>query len=164
MCVCTRARALFFHRVRASVFKCTWVNSNRCQNLSLCVSDSEIFFQCTVTVFWTFSSTSIFSMELLMSSMKICWGSNFTDTKNILSFKRTLGETPGILKKKLKTFFFLVWGAFLDPRNAYFFIRMAGCTSRCHQGVLKLIQSLQRLVSGTLTKGTFKCFSIPVCC
>lgn len=31
---------------------------------------------------------------------------------------------------------------------------MAGCTSRCRQGVLKLIQSLQRLVSGTLTKGT----------
>ncbi|CAG5877902.1 unnamed protein product, partial [Menidia menidia] len=29
---------------------------------------------------------------------------------------------------------------------------MAGCTSRCRQGVLKLIQSLQRLVSGTLTK------------
>lgn len=33
-------------------------------------------------------------------------------------------------------------------------LRMAGCTSRCRQGVLKLIQSLQRLVSGTLTKGT----------
>lgn len=31
---------------------------------------------------------------------------------------------------------------------------MAGCASRCRQGVLKLIQSLQRLVSGTLTKGT----------
>ncbi|KAF3841364.1 hypothetical protein F7725_007226, partial [Dissostichus mawsoni] len=29
---------------------------------------------------------------------------------------------------------------------------MAGCTSRCRQGVLKLIQSLQRLVSGGLTK------------
>uniref|UniRef100_A0A8C1GL86 Uncharacterized protein n=1 Tax=Cyprinus carpio TaxID=7962 RepID=A0A8C1GL86_CYPCA len=29
---------------------------------------------------------------------------------------------------------------------------MAGCTSRCRQGVLKLIQSLQRLVSGTLSK------------
>ncbi|XP_029924680.1 Kv channel-interacting protein 1b isoform X1 [Myripristis murdjan] len=29
---------------------------------------------------------------------------------------------------------------------------MAGCTSRCRQGVVKLIQSLQRLVSGTLTK------------
>ncbi|XP_059207386.1 Kv channel-interacting protein 1b isoform X3 [Centropristis striata] len=29
---------------------------------------------------------------------------------------------------------------------------MAGCTSRCRQGVIKLIQSLQRLVSGTLTK------------
>lgn len=40
---------------------------------------------------------------------------------------------------------------------------MAGCTSRCSQGVLKLIQSLQRLVSGTLTKGTFKCVPIPVC-
>lgn len=33
-------------------------------------------------------------------------------------------------------------------------LRMAGCTSRCRQGVLKLIQSLQRLVSGTLAKGT----------
>lgn len=63
-----------------------------------------------------------------------------------------------------KTFLFLVWGAFLDPRNACSFIRMAGCTSRCRQGVLKLIQSLQRLVSGTLTKGTFKCVPIPVCC
>lgn len=41
---------------------------------------------------------------------------------------------------------------------------MAGCTSRCRQGVLKLIQSLRRLVSGTLTKGTFKCVLIPVCC
>ena len=36
-------------------------------------------------------------------------------------------------------------------------LRMAGCTSRCRQGVLKLIQSLQRLVSGTLTKGTVVC-------
>lgn len=41
---------------------------------------------------------------------------------------------------------------------------MAGCTSRCRQGVLKLIQSLQRLVSGTLTKGIFKYVPIPVCC
>lgn len=31
---------------------------------------------------------------------------------------------------------------------------MDGCTSRCRQGVQKLIQSLQRLVSGSLTKGT----------
>ncbi|XP_035636637.1 Kv channel-interacting protein 1-like isoform X3 [Oncorhynchus keta] len=29
---------------------------------------------------------------------------------------------------------------------------MAGCTCRCRQGVLKFIQSLRRLVSGTLTK------------
>lgn len=32
-------------------------------------------------------------------------------------------------------------------------LRMAGCTSRCRQGLLKLMQSLQRMVSGTLTKG-----------
>ncbi|XP_028840594.1 Kv channel-interacting protein 1b isoform X5 [Denticeps clupeoides] len=30
--------------------------------------------------------------------------------------------------------------------------RMAGCTSRCRQGVLKFIQSLRRLVFGTLSK------------
>uniref|UniRef100_A0A3P9MN71 EF-hand domain-containing protein n=1 Tax=Oryzias latipes TaxID=8090 RepID=A0A3P9MN71_ORYLA len=29
---------------------------------------------------------------------------------------------------------------------------MAGCTRRCRQGMIKLIQSLQRLVFGTLTK------------
>ncbi|KAI3373518.1 hypothetical protein L3Q82_022113 [Scortum barcoo] len=40
----------------------------------------------------------------------------------------------------------------LSPIGSYIYLRMAGCTSRCRQGVLKLIQSLQRLLSGTLTK------------
>ena len=40
------------------------------------------------------------------------------------------------------------------PIGPCLYLRMAGCTRRCRQGVLKLIQSLQRLVSGTLTKGT----------
>ncbi|KAJ3589767.1 hypothetical protein NHX12_010609 [Muraenolepis orangiensis] len=31
---------------------------------------------------------------------------------------------------------------------------MAGCTRRCRDGLVKLVQSVQRLLSGTLTKGT----------
>lgn len=41
----------------------------------------------------------------------------------------------------------------------YLNLRMAGCTCRCRQGLLKLMQSLQRLVSGTLTKGTVAFYS-----
>uniref|UniRef100_A0AAV2JF28 G-protein coupled receptors family 1 profile domain-containing protein n=1 Tax=Knipowitschia caucasica TaxID=637954 RepID=A0AAV2JF28_KNICA len=45
----------------------------------------------------------------------------------------------------------LVKDLLLDPLLLY--LRMAGCTARCKQGITKLLQSLQRLVFGTLTKG-----------
>ncbi|XP_072302626.1 Kv channel-interacting protein 1b isoform X1 [Eucyclogobius newberryi] len=38
----------------------------------------------------------------------------------------------------------------VDPLLLY--LRMAGCTARCKQGIAKLMQSLRRLVFGTLTK------------
>ncbi|KAK7915829.1 hypothetical protein WMY93_011590 [Mugilogobius chulae] len=44
----------------------------------------------------------------------------------------------------------------LDPSSVadplLLYLRMAGCTARCKQGIAKLMQSLQRLVFGTLTK------------
>lgn len=95
-------------------------------------------------------------LNTLVSSLKMsrhinCWGR---------IVQRTTGPSPQrTLLEHLEEFFLFCFGNILEVflwwrLSRCLFLRMAGCTSRCRQGVLKLIQSLQRLVSGTLAKGT----------
>lgn len=111
-----------------------------------------------LTLFCSYTSSSIFAgffWSLLLFLLLFFW--HMTPPPwDVTSQKQLKGQSWGLVQVIFSCFS----GDILEEKcrwrsvRACLLLRMAGCTSRCRQGVLKLIQSLQRLVSGTLTKGT----------
>lgn len=104
-------------------------------------------------LFCPYTSGSIFAVFLFLSLF--FW--HITPLPKMSHHKNSWKDKVGT---SFRSFLIVFSGDILEEKCRWrsvrpcLLLRMAGCTSRCRQGVLKLIQSLQRLVSGTLAKGT----------